>query len=126
MGDDNRMRIVNILMEEELCVCEIETILNITQSNASRHLNKLKSVNIISSSKEAQWVHYQVSQRFKEENRNLLQYLEIVFQKNHRWEIDVVRLKKYKRSPYNCEHIRANKDRVMQYLEQGKEGFIYE
>lgn len=112
------MRIVNILMDEELCVCEIETILNITQSNASRHLNKLKSVGIISSSKEAQWVHYQVSQRFKSEHNMLELYLENVFKQNQQWVKDVQRLKKYKKSPYTCEHIRENKDKVMKYLEQ--------
>lgn len=47
LADDTRLRILNILQEEELCVCEIETILNISQSNASRHLNKLINAKIL-------------------------------------------------------------------------------
>ena len=41
LGDETRIRIVNILRDGPLCVCEIESILEITQSNASRHLSKL-------------------------------------------------------------------------------------
>ena len=50
--DENRIRILNLMLNAELCVCEIETILEMTQSNASRHLAKLKSAGIITSSKE--------------------------------------------------------------------------
>ena len=42
-GDETRIRILNLLRNSEMCVCEIEAILGINQSNASRHLNKLKS-----------------------------------------------------------------------------------
>lgn len=51
LADENRLRILNVLNQGELCVCEIETLLGITQSNASRHLNKLKSLKIIDSDK---------------------------------------------------------------------------
>jgi ArsR family transcriptional regulator len=43
----------------ELCVCDIESVLGIQQSNASRHLNKLKLSGIIVSEKKSQWVYYQ-------------------------------------------------------------------
>ena len=47
LGDETRIRIVNILRDRPLCVCEIESILEITQSNASRHLSKLMNANIV-------------------------------------------------------------------------------
>jgi ArsR family transcriptional regulator len=58
LADENRIRILNLLRTGELCVCDIETVLGIQQSNASRHLNKLKQAGIIASKKHAQWVHF--------------------------------------------------------------------
>ena len=64
LGDENRIRILNLLIRQELCVCEIETLLDMTQSNASRHLNKLKSAGVITSEKKSQWVYYRVDNKF--------------------------------------------------------------
>ncbi|WP_459253875.1 ArsR family transcriptional regulator [Haloimpatiens myeolchijeotgali] len=36
-------------MNAELCVCEIEVLLEMTQSNVSTHLSKLKNISIINS-----------------------------------------------------------------------------
>ncbi|MCC0650914.1 ArsR/SmtB family transcription factor, partial [Clostridioides sp. ZZV15-6598] len=47
LGDETRIRIINILRRGALCVCEIEAILEITQSNASRHLNKLMNAKLV-------------------------------------------------------------------------------
>jgi ArsR family transcriptional regulator, arsenate/arsenite/antimonite-responsive transcriptional repressor len=61
IGDSNRIRIINILKSSELCVCDIENILGINQSNASRHLEKLKNVGLITFEKRAQWVYYKLN-----------------------------------------------------------------
>ena len=60
IADENRLRILHLLNQEELCVCEIETILGMGQSNVSRHLNKLFSVGLIQREKKSQWVYYRV------------------------------------------------------------------
>ena len=53
LADDNRIRILNLLRNGELCVCDIEAVLGIKQSNASRHLNRLKVAGIIVSEKKS-------------------------------------------------------------------------
>jgi ArsR family transcriptional regulator len=60
LADDNRIRILNLLRNDELCVCDIEVVLGIKQSNASRHLNRLKVAGIIDSEKKSQWVYYRL------------------------------------------------------------------
>ena len=60
LADENRIRILNLLRNGELCVCDIESVLGIKQSNASRHLNKLKVAGIIISEKKSQWVYYRL------------------------------------------------------------------
>ena len=62
LGDETRIRIVNILRDGPLCVCEIESILEITQSNASRHLSKLMNANIVTYYKEAKYVYYKLDE----------------------------------------------------------------
>jgi ArsR family transcriptional regulator len=47
LAHENRIRILNLLAENELCVCELENILQVNQSNASRHLSKLKNADLI-------------------------------------------------------------------------------
>jgi len=61
LADENRIRILNLLKNGELCVCDIEAILGIKQSNASRHLNRLKIAGIITSEKKSQWVYYRLN-----------------------------------------------------------------
>src|SRR5665647_2288037 len=60
LADENRIRILNLLRNNELCVCDIENVLGIKQSNASRHLNRLKIAGIIVSDKKSQWVYYRL------------------------------------------------------------------
>ncbi len=76
LGDQNRLRILSLLMHQELCVCEIEEILQISQSNASRHLTKLKYAGIISCSKKAQWAYYRLEPEFISSRALLYQYLQ--------------------------------------------------
>ena len=47
-----------------------------TQSNVSRHLTSLKQCGILDSSKKAQWAYYKISDKFKEENKDLWHYIE--------------------------------------------------
>ena len=75
LSDETRLRILSLLLEGEMCVCEIEDCLGLTQSNASRHLNALKSAGILSSSKQAQWTYYGLNEKFCNENRELIHYL---------------------------------------------------
>jgi len=117
LGDENRIRILNLLIRQELCVCEIETVLEITQSNASRHLNKLKSAGVITNEKKSQWVYYRVDNKFIEENNLLYEFLKNKMDENTQWIRDVERLKKYKNSNFTCEQLREDKSQVLKYLQ---------
>lgn len=75
LSEENRLRILSILLEGEMCVCEIEAALNLSQSNASRHLTALKQSGILESSKKAQWTYYRVRSDFIRENGELWDYL---------------------------------------------------
>lgn len=61
LGDINRLRIINILNVRELCVCEIENILELKQSSISQHCIRLKYGQLIESTKKSQWVFYRLN-----------------------------------------------------------------
>lgn len=81
LSEVSRLRILALLIDEELCVCEIEHCLDMTQSNASRHLTILRQSGILDYNKKAQWAYYQVSDDFKKNNKALWEYLSVELKK---------------------------------------------
>ncbi|HSA34250.1 MAG TPA: metalloregulator ArsR/SmtB family transcription factor [bacterium] len=62
LGDDTRLAIIALLSwREELCVCDIMTVLELTQSKASRHLRYLTQAGILDDRREAVWVYYRIT-----------------------------------------------------------------
>lgn len=61
LSDETRLRIINLLYEKELCVCDIMETLQISQAKASRHLIYLKNADLVKDRKHAQWVYYSMS-----------------------------------------------------------------
>lgn len=62
LGDETRVRIVHLLAKRgELCVCDVETILAVSQSKASRHLNYLKQAGIVEDRRDRTWVYYRLA-----------------------------------------------------------------
>ncbi len=58
LSEENRFRIVMLLSQREMCVCEIFSILNISNSTLSSHLKILKQANIIKQKKDGRWINY--------------------------------------------------------------------
>ncbi|MCO5386515.1 metalloregulator ArsR/SmtB family transcription factor [Desulfosporosinus sp.] len=61
LSDETRLRILNLLFEKELCVCDIMETLQISQAKASRHLIYLKNAELVKDRKHAQWVYYSLA-----------------------------------------------------------------
>jgi ArsR family transcriptional regulator, arsenate/arsenite/antimonite-responsive transcriptional repressor len=103
LADDNRIRILNLLRNDELCVCDIENVLGIKQSNASRHLNRLKVAEIIVSEKKSQWVYY----RLKDDTFAKFPFLSIIINdevgKINNCKKDLELLEKIKASGRSCD-----------------------
>jgi ArsR family transcriptional regulator len=61
LGEETRHRIVNILLEQPICVCELQDVLAINQVSASKHLARLRSAGIVTTKKEGQRVYYSLT-----------------------------------------------------------------
>ncbi|MGC9517174.1 MAG: ArsR/SmtB family transcription factor [Methanomicrobiales archaeon] len=61
ISDPTRLKIIYLLKEGELCVCEINFALDKPQSTISHHLNILKNAGFLKGRKEGVWIHYKLS-----------------------------------------------------------------
>ncbi|MCC7431081.1 winged helix-turn-helix transcriptional regulator [bacterium] len=58
LSDKNRLRILKMLQEKSLCVCEITEILGLSTATVSVHLSLLKNAGLVTDSKDGRWVNY--------------------------------------------------------------------
>ena len=62
LSDQNRIRIMKMLEEKELCLCEISKVLRLANSTASKHLSILRDAGLIVDYKEGKWVNFRLAQ----------------------------------------------------------------
>jgi ArsR family transcriptional regulator len=60
LGDNTRLRLLNLMGEQEVCVCYFVEILNAPQPKISRHLAYLRTAGIVSARREGRWMHYRI------------------------------------------------------------------
>lgn len=60
LSDESRLRVLNLLMERECCVCEVMQALDISQSKASRILNTLYDAGFLKLRKDGLWSLYSI------------------------------------------------------------------
>lgn len=60
LADQTRLRILNLLREEEISVCYFTEVLNISQPKISRHLAYLRNSGIVSARREGKWMNYRI------------------------------------------------------------------
>lgn len=75
LGDETRLRILNLLSKKELCVCQIAEALGKSQPNVSKHLNRLRYTGLIRCRKVSQWCFYRISDAFKSGHAPLFAFL---------------------------------------------------
>lgn len=109
LGDETRIRILNLLRYGDLCVCELETLLGINQSNASRHLNKLNNERIITYYKRAQYVYYKLDAATLGQYPFINIILNEQLDKISLCTEDIERLKKYRDSGMSCDDLKQGK-----------------
>lgn len=105
LADETRIRILNVLYKETLCVCELEEILKISQSNASRHITKLKNAKLITGEKQAQWVYYRVDKKILERYPFVHELLAQELANSSPFQKDVEGLNQYKAEGGSCEKL---------------------
>ena len=60
LADRTRLRIINLIGGDELCVCFLVEVLNINQPKISRHLAYLRRAKVVTARREGKWMHYRI------------------------------------------------------------------
>lgn len=76
LGDSNRLRILNLLSEEEKCACEILKCFDISQSTLSHHMKILSECGLVKCRKEGTWNHYSLN--LNNANKTVLFFMDII------------------------------------------------
>lgn len=106
LADETRLRIVSLLLEAgDLCSCEIEAVLDLSQPNVSRHLTRLRYVGLLRSEKRGQWVHFHISGDSSTRNPVLSVAVTAAREDLPLFADDLARLRDYRASSFDCRTI---------------------
>lgn len=61
LADRTRLRILNLIGDDEVCVCYFVEVLGTNQPKISRHLAYLRRAGVVSARREGKWMHYRVT-----------------------------------------------------------------
>jgi len=61
LADRTRLRLVNLMGEDEVCVCFLVEALKLTQPKISRHLAYLRRAGLVAARRDGKWMHYRLS-----------------------------------------------------------------
>lgn len=61
LSDPNRVRLIKILGQQKLCVCELQDLIGLAQSTVSKHMKVLEEAGLVDFHKEGSWIIYQLT-----------------------------------------------------------------
>ena len=93
LSDVTRLRIMNLLLRGELCVCDIQRIINESQSMVSRHLNYLKHSGLVLDRRDGFRVFYRLARGNNADLKVLHQFLRRIFKDKSALKDDLRELK---------------------------------
>ena len=110
LGDRNRFRIVKMLQQRPLCVCEIREVLDISQPAVSRQLSILKNAGLIEDEKDGVWTNCRLSKGVGNEYvSQILKYLEPRGNKDGRIILDCRKVSCVNRKDICARKLRSGK-----------------
>lgn len=60
LADPTRLRLINLLGDDEVCVCFFVEVLKTNQPKISRHLAYLRRAGVVAARREGKWIHYRL------------------------------------------------------------------
>jgi ArsR family transcriptional regulator len=96
-ADPVRLRLLNLLADDEVCVCHLHEALDLPQSTVSRHLAYLRKRGLVVGRKEGLWVHYRLAKPTGELHRKLADCVEVCF-----GEIEVLKSDRQRLESRSC------------------------
>jgi len=103
LGDATRLRALSLIATNgELCVCELVEALELSQPKISRHLAALKNAGLMTSRRDAQWVHHDINPELPAWQRQVLTAALAGIVDEGAVKADAARLAEMKNRPVRC------------------------
>lgn len=58
LADPTRLKLLKLVLAEELCVCELQELLQVSQPAVSQHIAKLKTAGLVAERRAGMWTYY--------------------------------------------------------------------
>ena len=103
LSDETRLRILNLLLERECCVCEVMQALNISHTRASRNLSALYETGFLKLRRDGLWALYSIDEESRREySTELVKAVRKALRGSEMLALDRERLKKTERVGPGC------------------------
>lgn len=100
LSNETRLRILVLLSQKELCVCQLEWALKQTQAKISRHLTILKNAGLLKDKHLGVWAYYSLSKPRNYLEKTIQKFLKEYFLKRYDFfKKDFENMKKYLKKP---------------------------
>lgn len=66
LGDEARLKVLHLVKEQEVCVCDLMSIMKLAQGTLSHHLSVLQKAGLVTSRKQGRWNYYKATDIAKE------------------------------------------------------------
>jgi len=94
LSDETRLRIMVLLSEKELCVCQIEAALGLPQTKVSRHLTVLRYAGLAKDRRDGLWIYYSLAEPKNRVEENLFNCFRECLRKEESFKADLANMKK--------------------------------
>lgn len=93
LADATRLRMLNLLLHGELCGCDIQYVLEMSQPNVSRHLTYLKNCELVLDRRDGPRIFYRLAEAKSGGARHLFEFLRQAFKDEEIFQQDTRKLK---------------------------------
>lgn len=114
IGDDTRLRILRLLMIKPFCVTEITNLLDLTQTNTSKQLSKLKSAGVIETNRQDNYIYYQWADAFIKDQPEWTSAIQKMLNESADYPEDRARSDIYLGGNYCCKALQENDSLIQQ------------
>jgi ArsR family transcriptional regulator len=103
LADESRVRLLNLLLEGEICVCELSEVLTLPQPSISRHLIYLKRAGLVTMRQDGKWRHYSIPDDVNGLRARLLRCVRSTLRDIDVLQRDLVCLRRMRADKNSCE-----------------------
>jgi ArsR family transcriptional regulator, arsenate/arsenite/antimonite-responsive transcriptional repressor len=105
LADRTRLRLLNLMGNDEVCVCFFVEILKVGQPKVSRHLAYLRRAGVVSARREGTWMHYRIVEPSHDDAAIVFRAIRSMLAKDPEMQKDRKKLVNVCCSPYPPLHL---------------------